>query len=116
MRIETRIRIERHDLASAAKLDQAYNMVGGHDFPEEVQKVFGRIRGNDFALADVRAAAAAIRARAVEMRARAESAEVFLDPKLQATWAEGVRASAALGERLLDEFVSDLDQDIASAA
>lgn len=110
----TKIAVESHDMTLLSKMDQAYAMVGGYDLPLEDQKPFGRIRGNDFSLADAERAVAIIVRRAAEMRTKAANTQVFLDPNLQKTWAEGVLASASLGERLAAEFIDSLHEDLAT--
>lgn len=116
MLLETRIRIEAHDMASVGKLEQAFNLVGGHALPEDDKKPFGRIRGNNFSFSDAQAAVAAIKKRTDDLLHEANSNEIFLDPQLQALWAEGVRGTAELATRLASEFMDDLREDMAAIA
>ncbi|TPI57445.1 hypothetical protein FJ417_21985 [Mesorhizobium sp. B3-1-7] len=115
MKVETKLRIERGDVCVADKLDEAFNLVTGHELPEADQKPFGRIRGNDFGMEDAERAVAIVHSRSAQMLKQADTADVFKDPALQAIWAEGQRMAARLAVRKADEFMSALRDDVREA-
>ena len=123
MKTRTEIRIESHDMARQDMLTQAYTLVGGphpderksgdfdHFTVDEV-KMFVKIKANIFTLDEVRHAVKIIHRRRREMYRDAETLEVFTDPKIQAGWANGVKASADLAVRLADDFLSNIMTDL----
>ncbi|TPI18878.1 hypothetical protein [Mesorhizobium sp. B4-1-1] len=115
MRVETKLRIERGDLCVADRLDEAFNLVTGHELPEADQKPFGRIRGNDFGMMDAERAVAIVHSRSAQLLKQAETADVFKDTALQAVWADGQRMAARLAVRKADEFMSALRDDLREA-
>lgn len=133
--METRleIRLDSRDAANPKRLREAYNLVGGpspsertranenrrnhqeHDYEhftfEEV-KLFSRIEGNVFTLDEAKRAVAVIKRRRDELHRDADTLEVFIDPKMQKTWGDGLKANADLAVRLAEDFLADLHDDL----
>ncbi len=119
----TAIRLENTDLADVGKMREAFNLVGGEHSREPVPKAHGRetthpdhkpfnyIFANDFTKANVMDALAFIYLRKLELYASADDVEKGSGPK---GMAEGIRASADLSIRLAEEFLSNLEQDLAA--
>lgn len=110
MQTRVAIRLESHDCADPRRLDEARNLVSAED-----DKVFARIRGNDFTFEDALAAVEIIRRTRKEIYARIDSEMVFADPAQQAVFANGVKANADQAVILAEQFLTDLRTDIALA-
>lgn len=117
MNVQVMINLNSTDLARSEKLFHAFNLVGGRDaFSEYAQKAWGRIKSNQFSWQDVRVFERAMRARITQLRESADKDVVFLDPQVNKVWADGVKSSADLAERNLNEFIEDLKDDWQNAS
>jgi hypothetical protein len=108
VKVRQAITLDYCDRARISKVDEAWGMIGGHDLTDEGQRPFRRIRGNDFTMQDVDLA------RAIVIRVSSRPIpEIFTEPRLQDTWAEGQRSSMLLARRTMEEFLEDLREDLA---
>lgn len=96
-----------------ADIEQAFNLIGGHELPDVEQVLLGRIRANDFTMEDAVKAVAIVQRRHDELMASSND-DVFRDAKLQALWADGVRSAAQLAARLAGKFLNVLNCAVAA--
>lgn len=121
------IRLEKHDMARVEDLATAFNLVGGagdrtrKDSRDELTpaereaKLFGTISTGQFTYDQIADAVTVIRRRREELLNRLND-PVFLDPKLQQTWADGIRGNADHAVRLCERFLDDLKEDMMAEA
>lgn len=124
MIIRTAIRLESTDMADPRKMREAFNLVGGEHSREPLAKTHGRdtvhpdhkpfnhIFANDFTKDNVLDALAFIYLRKLELYENA--AEIEKDGGHALTMAAGIRSSADLAVRLSEEFLTNLEQDLAA--
>ena len=113
MRLRIAIRLDPEDKARPDRLEEARGLVDGAGRDAAWNRPFGRIRGNDFTLADAEAAAANIQAAAEEIRRNAESP--FAQAGESAEWVRGLHLAADQAMRLAGDFLEDLLEDIEAA-
>lgn len=121
------IRLEKHDMARVEDLATAFNLVGGAGErsnkdrrteltqAEREAKLFGTISTGQFTYDQVLDAVMVIKRRRKELLNRLND-PVFLDPKLQKTWADGIRGNADHAVRLCEHFLTDLKEDMMAEA
>lgn len=116
------IRLENTDMADIKKMREAFNLVGGEHSREALPSVRGRetthpdhkpfnyIFANDFTKDNVLDALAFIYLRKLELYASAAEVEKAGGSTMMG---DGIRGSADLAIRLAEEFLSNLEQDLA---
>jgi hypothetical protein len=107
MRIRQAITLDFNDLARIERVEEAWLMIGGRDLPDEQQRPFRRIRGNDFTLEEALTAQAII-----EVEAAKPIPIIFEDASLQATWATGQQQSKTLAVEQMRRFLDYLRDDL----
>ena len=121
----TAIRLENTDMADIRKMREAFNLVGGEHSRESPPKAHGRetthpdhkafnyIFANDFTKENVLDALAFIYLRKLELYHSATEIEKAGGSTVMG---DGIRGSADLAIRLAEEFLANLEQDLAEHA
>jgi len=112
MQIISKIRTQTGDRCIRDRIDEAFRLIGGYDLPDSAQKVFGRIRGNDFTLEDAWEAVAIVERKADENLSLDAEQRLFADDDHQEAWSNGQRSIAALARRKASEFIDGLLVDL----
>ncbi|MGD9670235.1 MAG: hypothetical protein AB7U75_14555 [Hyphomicrobiaceae bacterium] len=116
MRIVEKVQLSSEDNAQVATLMKAYNLTGCHELPEDLQKPFGRIRGNDFSLEDARTAVHIVNMKAARLISEhADNPTLLPDPRTNAQFHQTVISSAEAAKRYAKQFLDALMEDYDNA-
>jgi hypothetical protein len=116
MKVEIRIKLDPDDLTRPKDMDEAFRLIGGSTLPEEQQKPFARIRGNDFTIADVDLALAIVRTKAKELiessRGECPFPPIGNGENIK-SWEIGLKSTAQLATLKAERFARSLRDELA---